>query len=76
MYTYSKLHPLNKTKNITQTMLRNKPQMSKARVRGDLTRDLREYYARLQTPVASGLGLPSGRLAGPHTDAAPKHSLC
>ena len=33
-------------------------------------------YARLQTAVARDLGLPAGRLAGRHTDAAPKHSLC
>ena len=35
-----------------------------------------KYYARIQTAVARGLGLPGGRLAGHHTDAASKHSLC
>ena len=34
-----------------------------------------KYYARIQTAVARGLGLPTGRLAGRHTDAASKHSL-
>ena len=37
--------------------------------------DLPKYYARLQTAVARGLGLPAGRLAGRHTDATPKHSF-
>ena len=37
---------------------------------------LPKYYARIQTAVARGVGLPAGRLAGRHTDAAPKHSLC
>ena len=35
-----------------------------------------KYYARMQTAVARGLGLPTFRLAGHHTDAASKHSLC
>ena len=35
-----------------------------------------KYYARIQTAVARGLGLPPGRLAGHHTDAASKLSLC
>ena len=35
-----------------------------------------KYYARIQTAVAHGLGLPGGWLAGRHTDAASKHSLC
>ena len=39
-------------------------------------RELPKYYARLQTAVARGLGCPAGRQAAPHTDAAPKHSLC
>ena len=30
---------------------------------------------RLQTAVTHGLGWPAGRLAGHHTDTAPKHSL-
>ena len=34
--------------------------------------ELPKYYARLQTAVARDLGLPAGRLPGPHTDAAPK----
>ena len=34
------------------------------------------YYARIQTAVAHGSGLPAGRVAGHHTDAASKHSLC
>ena len=38
--------------------------------------ELPKYYTRLQTAVARGLGLPAGRLAGQHTDAPPKHSLC
>ena len=40
-----------------------------------LCTELPKYYARLQTAVAHGLGLPAGRLAGRQTDAAPKHSL-
>ena len=35
-----------------------------------------KYYAHIQTGVPRGLGLPAGRLAGHHTDAASKHSLC
>ena len=35
-----------------------------------------QYYARLQTAVARGLGLPASHLLRQHTDAAPKHSLC
>ena len=35
-----------------------------------------KYYARIQTAVARGLGLPAGRQAGRLTDAASKHSLC
>ena len=38
--------------------------------------ELSKYYARLQTAVARGLGSSAGRQAGPHTDAAPKLSLC
>ena len=38
--------------------------------------DLPKYYAWLQMAVARGLCLLAGRLAGRHTDAAPKHSLC
>ena len=38
--------------------------------------EIPKYYARLQTAVARGLGLPASRLAGHHTDASPKHSLC
>ena len=34
-----------------------------------------KYYARLQTAVARDLGCPAGPQAGPHTDAALKHSL-
>ena len=37
---------------------------------------LPKYYVRLQTAVVRGFGLPAGWLAGHHTDAAPKHSLC
>ena len=37
--------------------------------------ELPKYYVWLQTAVACSLGWPSGRLAGHHTDAAPKHSL-
>ena len=37
--------------------------------------ELPKWYARLQTAAARGLGWPVGRLAGRHTDAAPKHSL-
>ena len=37
--------------------------------------ELPKYYAQLQTALARGLDLPTGRLAGCHTDAAPKHSL-
>ena len=40
------------------------------------TTGLPKYYARLQTAVPRGLGLPARRLAGRHSDAAPKHSLC
>ena len=36
---------------------------------------LPKYYAQLQTAVTRGLGWPAGRLAGRHTDAAPKLSL-
>ena len=35
-----------------------------------------KYYARIQTAVAGGLGMPAARLAGHHSDAASKHSLC
>ena len=35
-----------------------------------------KYYARIQTAVTRGLGLPAGRLAGHHSDTASKHSLC
>ena len=38
--------------------------------------ELPKYYSRLQTAVARSLGLPACQLAGRHTDAAPKHSLC
>ena len=34
-----------------------------------------KYYARIQTAVAHGLGLPAGRQAGHDTDAASKHSV-
>ena len=34
-----------------------------------------KYYARIQTAVARGLGLPAGRQAGHYTHAASKHSL-
>ena len=37
---------------------------------------LPKYYALLQTVAARCLGLPACRLAGSHSDAAPKHSLC
>ena len=40
-----------------------------------ITIPLPKYYARPQTAVARGLGQSGGRLAGHHTDAAPKHSL-
>ena len=36
---------------------------------------LPKYFARLQTAVASGLGLPARRLAWRHTDAAPSWFL-
>ena len=36
--------------------------------------ELPRYNTQLQMAVARGLGLPAGRLAGPHTDAAPKRS--
>ena len=36
---------------------------------------LPKYYARLKMAVACGLGRPACRQMGPHTDAAPKHSL-
>ena len=39
------------------------------------TTALPKYYAQLQTADARGLGLPAGRLARRHIDAAPKHSL-
>ena len=35
-----------------------------------------KYYVRIQTAVARGLGLPTHGLAGRHTDAASKHSVC
>ena len=38
--------------------------------------ELPKYYARIQTAVVRGFGLPAGRLAGRHTDAAPQRSLC
>ena len=38
--------------------------------------ELPKYYVRLQMAAARSLGLPASRLAGHHTDAAPKHSLC
>ena len=41
----------------------------------NLNTELPKYYARLQMTVVRGLSLPAGRLAGRHTDAAPKHSL-
>ena len=41
-----------------------------------LSTGLPKYYAWLQTAVARGLGFPASRLAGRHTDAAPKHSVC
>ena len=37
--------------------------------------DLPKYYAQLETAVVRGLGWPACRQAGPHTHAAPKHSL-
>ena len=40
------------------------------------TTESSKYYARIQTAVAHGLRLPTDRLAGRHTDAASKHSLC
>ena len=33
-----------------------------------------KYYAHIQTALARSLGLPAGRLAGHHSDAASKHS--
>ena len=41
-----------------------------------ISTELPKYYTRLQTAVAHGLGWPACRLAGRHTDTAPKHSLC
>ena len=38
--------------------------------------ELSKYYARIQTAVDRGLGMPAARLAERHTDAASKHSLC
>ena len=35
-----------------------------------------KYYACIQTAVAHGLALPAAWLAGHHSDAASKHSLC
>ena len=35
-----------------------------------------KYYARIQTAVARGLALPTGRLAGRQTAAASEYSLC
>ena len=35
-----------------------------------------KYYARMQTAVARGLGLPAAWLVGHYSDAASKHSLC
>ena len=40
------------------------------------TTESSNYYERIQTAVARGLGLPAGRLAGHHTDSASKHSFC
>ena len=37
--------------------------------------ELPKHYLRPQTTVACDLGYPAGRQTGPHTDAAPKHSL-
>ena len=37
--------------------------------------ELPKYYSRLQAVVARDLGLTVRRLAGRHTDAAPKHTL-
>ena len=42
----------------------------------NLSTESSKYYARIQTAVARGLGLPTRRLAGHHSDAASKHSLC
>ena len=38
--------------------------------------ELPKYYVRLQKVVARSLRWPAGLLAGHHTAAAPKHSLC
>ena len=38
--------------------------------------ELPKNDAQLQMAVTRGLGLSAGRLAGHHTDAAPKHLLC
>ena len=38
--------------------------------------ELPKFYVWLQLAVACGLGWPAGKLAGHHTDAVPKHSLC
>ena len=37
--------------------------------------ELPKYYVRPQTTVTRGLGWPASRLAGHHTDDAPKCSL-
>ena len=40
------------------------------------TTESSKYYACIQTAVTHDLGLPAARLAGHHSDAASKHSLC
>ena len=40
------------------------------------TTESSKYNACIQTAVARGLGMPTRRLAGHHSDAASKHSLC
>ena len=41
-----------------------------------LSTESSKYYVRIQMAVAHGLGVPAARLAGHHSDAASKHSLC
>ena len=57
---------------------------SKSQARGNFSKsqeltihtEVPKYYTWIQLAVTRVLGLPAGRLAGCHTDAAPKHSLC
>ena len=42
----------------------------------EISTESSKYYARIQTAVARGLGLPAGWLVGHQTDTASEHSLC